>query len=144
MQVLQATIMVARGAMPTPTCNPHSMLPLQVQKIRVAAGTYKPTATPDDSTDDDRNKAFHFNKDLVLKGSYNPATNTQDFTNPSILSGDFNDDDVITGSGETLSITQNSENAYHVLITADLTAATQIEGFLITGGACEWFWLSFI
>jgi hypothetical protein len=103
-------------------------------EIRVAAGTYKPTATPDDSTDDDREKAFHFNKDLVLKGSYNPATNTQDFTNRSILSGDFNGDDVITGSGETLSITQNSENAYHVLITADLTAATQIEGFLITGG----------
>jgi hypothetical protein len=103
-------------------------------EIRVAAGTYKPTAAADGSTDDDRNKTFHFNKDLVLKGSYNPATNTQDFTNRSILSGDFNDDDVITGSGSTLSITQNSENAYHVLITADLTTATQIEGFLITGG----------
>jgi len=103
-------------------------------EIRVAAGTYKPTAAADGSTDDDRNKAFHFNKDLVLKGSYNPATNTQDFTNRSILSGDFNDEDVITGSGSTLSITQNSENAYHVLITADLTTATQIEGFLITGG----------
>jgi hypothetical protein len=102
-------------------------------EIRVAAGTYKPTAAPDGSTNN-RNRHFHFNKNLVLKGSYNPATDTQDFTNPSILSGDFNDDDVITGSGETLSITGNSENAYHVLITADLTTATQIEGFLITGG----------
>ena len=74
-------------------------------EIRVASGTYKPTAAPDDSTDDNRNKAFHFNKNLVLKGSYNPATVTQDFANPSILSGDFNDDDVITGSGSTLSIT---------------------------------------
>jgi hypothetical protein len=103
-------------------------------EIRVAAGTYKPTAAADGSTDDDRNKAFHFDKDLVLKGSYNPATDTQDFTTPSILSGDFNGDDVITGSGSSLSITQNSENAYHVMITADLTTATQIEGFLITGG----------
>ena len=103
-------------------------------EIRVAAGTYKPTAAADGSTDDDRDRAFHFNKDLVLKGNYNPATNTQDFTNRSILSGDFNEDDVITGSGSSLSITQNSENAYHVLITADLTTATQIEGFLITGG----------
>jgi hypothetical protein len=103
-------------------------------EIRVAAGTYKPTAAADGSTDDDRNKAFHFDKDLVLKGSYNPATDTQDFTNPSILSGDFNGDDVITGSGSTLSITGNSENAYHVLITVDLTTATQIEGVLITGG----------
>ena len=89
---------------------------------------------------DNRNKAFHFNKDLVLKGSYNPGTDTQDFTNPSILSGDFNDDDDISGSGSSLSITENSENAYHVLITANLTTAAQIEGFLITGGQCEWFW----
>ena len=103
-------------------------------EIRVASGTYKPTAAPDDSTDDNRNKAFHFNKNLVLKGSYNPGTVNQDFTNPSILSGDFNDDDVITGSGSTLSITKNTENAYHVLITANLTTAAVIEGFLITGG----------
>ena len=102
-------------------------------EIRVAAGTYNPTAAPDGSTNN-RKKAFHFNKNLVLKGSYNPATDTQDFTNPSILSGDFNGDDVITGSGSSLSITQNTENAYHVLITADLTNAAVIEGFLITGG----------
>ncbi len=102
-------------------------------EIRVASGTYKPTAAPDGSTNN-RNKAFHFNKDLVLKGSYNPGTVNQDFTNPSILSGDFNDDDVITGSGSSLSITKNTENAYHVLITANLTTAAVIEGFLITGG----------
>ncbi len=102
-------------------------------EIRVASGTYKPTAAPDGSTNN-RNKAFHFNKNLVLKGSYNPGTNAQDFANPSILSGDFDGDDVITGSGSTLSISENTENAYHVLITADLTTETRIEGFLITGG----------
>ena len=37
-------------------------------EIRVASGTYKPTAAPDGSTDDNRKKAFHFNKNLVLKG----------------------------------------------------------------------------
>ena len=103
-------------------------------EIRVASGTYKPTAAPDETTADNRNKAFHFNKNLVLKGSYNPDNNAQVFANPSILCGDFNDDDVITGSGSTLSITGNSENAYHVLITADLTNTAVIEGFLITGG----------
>ena len=103
-------------------------------EIRLAAGTYKPTATPDDSTDDNRKKAFHFNKDLLLKGSYNPVTGIQDFTNRSILSGDFDGDDVITGSGSSLSISGNSENAYHVLITVNLTTVAQIEGFLITGG----------
>jgi len=103
-------------------------------EIRVAAGTYKPTAAPDGSTNDNRKKAFHFHRNLVLKGSYNPVTNAQDFTNPSILSGDFNDDDVITGSGSSLRITGNSENAYHVLITTNLTKASVIESFLITGG----------
>ena len=102
-------------------------------EIRVAAGTYNPTATPDGSANN-RHKAFHFNKNLLLKGSYNPATNAQDFATPSILSGDFNGDDVITGSGSSLSITKNSENAYHVLITQGLTAAAQIEAFYITGG----------
>ena len=103
-------------------------------EIRVASGTYKPTAAPDETTDDNRKKAFHFNKNLLLKGSYNPGTVNQDFTNPSILSGDFNDDDVITGSGGTLSITGNSENAYHLVITQGLTNLSVIEGFLITGG----------
>ena len=97
-------------------------------EIHVASGTYKPTAAPDGSTNN-RDKAFHFNKNLVLKGSYNPVTSKQVFTNPSILSGDFNDDDVITGSGSMLSITKNTENAYHVLITQRLTTETQIEGF---------------
>ncbi|MDA9968634.1 T9SS type A sorting domain-containing protein [Polaribacter sp.] len=105
-------------------------------EIRVAAGTYKPTEAPVTSTDN-RDKAFHFDIDLVLKGSYNPVTDAQDFTNRSILSGDFDGDDVITGSGSTLSISGNSENAYHVLMTAGLTTAAQIEGFLITGGGAN-------
>ena len=112
-------------------------------EIRVAAGTYYPTEIPDETPVDSNNKrekAFHFNKDLVLKGSYNPETDTQDFTNRSILSGDIDDDDdVITGSGSTLIIEKNTDNAYHVLITADLTAAAQIEGFMITGGNANGF-----
>ena len=35
-------------------------------EIRVATGTYKPTAAPATSTNN-RDKAFHFNKDLVLR-----------------------------------------------------------------------------
>ena len=47
-------------------------------EIRVASGTYKPTATPDGSANN-RNKAFHFNKNLVLKGSYNSVTGNHKF-----------------------------------------------------------------
>ncbi|MEN8913103.1 MAG: T9SS type A sorting domain-containing protein [Polaribacter sp.] len=103
-------------------------------EIRVAAGTYTPTETPDETTGDNRDKAFHFNEDLVLKGSYNTVSGKQDFTSPSILSGDFNGDDTVSNNG---SITKNTENAYHVFMTANLTTETQIEGFLIIGGHAD-------
>lgn len=45
-------------------------------EIRVASGTYLPTDAPDGSTADDRDKAFHLNTNLVLKGSHTTATNT--------------------------------------------------------------------
>ena len=51
-------------------------------EIRVASGTYLPTDAPIASTTDDRDKAFHLDKNVVLKGSYNPDTNMQDYTNP--------------------------------------------------------------
>jgi hypothetical protein len=43
-------------------------------------------------------------------------------TNITILSGDFSGDDIVTGSGYII-ITDNTENAYHVMITANLTVA---------------------
>jgi hypothetical protein len=54
--------------------------------------------------------------------------------NITILSGDFLGNDVVTGGGSTLSITGNTENAYHVMLTADLTNAAVIDGFTIKGG----------
>ncbi|MBU1368843.1 MAG: right-handed parallel beta-helix repeat-containing protein, partial [Bacteroidetes bacterium] len=57
--------------------------------------------------------------------------------NETILSGDFNGDDVITGEGETLSITGNSENVYHVIYHPEgyiLTSTALLDGFTVTGG----------
>ncbi|AXT20857.1 T9SS C-terminal target domain-containing protein [Flavobacteriaceae bacterium AU392] len=103
-------------------------------EIRVASGTYFPTESPDGNVTESRDRAFHFNRNITLLGSFNPATNTQDLSNPSILSGDFNTDDVVTGLGESLNITGNAENPFHVLITANLTDATTINGFTVQGG----------
>ena len=58
-------------------------------------------------------------------------------TNITILSGDFNDDDVVTGGGSTLSINGTTNNAYHVMITANLTVAAVIDGFTIKGGNAD-------
>jgi hypothetical protein len=90
----------------------------------VAAGTYYPTQVPDGNTIGVngitvRDKSFHFATDMQLYGGFTgteTALSQRDWkANPTILSGDFN-------------------NAYHVLITANLTAAAIIDGFTIKGG----------
>ena len=95
----------------------------EVTEIRVASGTYLPTEAPDDSTVNDRDKAFNLDTDVVLKGSYNPETDMQDYTDPSILSGD------ISSTPDN-----DADNAYHVFVTVGLTATTIIDGFSISGG----------
>ncbi|MHB9057097.1 MAG: choice-of-anchor Q domain-containing protein, partial [Paludibacteraceae bacterium] len=53
------------------------------------------------------------------------------------LSGDLNGDDIVTGSGATLSITNNSENCYHVIYnpsSLSLTSSAVLNGFTIQGG----------
>ncbi|MCP9767172.1 hypothetical protein EGI22_04570 [Lacihabitans sp. LS3-19] len=106
--------------------------------IWVKAGTYHPTESPDGSTSDVRDKAFHLNKDLKIFGGFagneTLLSERNWTTNATILSGDLNDTDVITGTGSTLNIANNSENTYHVLITAYLSSSTIIDGFQIIGG----------
>jgi hypothetical protein len=106
--------------------------------IWVAAGTYYPTASPDGTTTDPRDKAFHLGTDMKIYGGFvggeTQLSARNAATNVTILSGDFNDNDFVTGSGSTLSFNGNAENAYHVIITADLTVAAVIDGFTIKGG----------
>ena len=80
---------------------------------------------------------FHLNKNLTIKGGYDATTDVQDLDNPSVLSGDFNGDDMVTGSGTTLSITGNDENSYHVVVIVDLTDTSLLEGFEIQGGNAD-------
>ncbi len=102
--------------------------------VWVASGTYKPT------TGTDRTISFQLKEGVKVYGGF-AGTETQINqrnwkTNETILSGDLNGDDVVTGSGSTLSITNNSENSYHVFYHNDLglTSATVLDGFTITGG----------
>ncbi len=107
-------------------------------EVWIASGTYLPTEAPDEVSMDDRDKSFHFDQDIKLYGGF-AGVETQleerdTQTNIAILSGDFANDDVIIGSGGTLSISGNTENAYHVLITANLSSASIIDGFTIKRG----------
>jgi hypothetical protein len=108
--------------------------------IWIAAGTYVPSKDALDNSDptNARRKTFHLQKDMKIyagfAGDETQLTERNWQTNETILSGDFNGDDVVSGEGSTLSITNNTENAYHVLITANLTNDAIIDGFMIKGG----------
>lgn len=108
------------------------------EEIWVAAGVYKPNKIAGNGTTD-RDKAFLPPSHIKIYGSFagtETSLEQRDLSNPanrSILSGDFNDNDVVTGSGETLSISGNEENASRVVILMH-TTNTVLDGFTIKGG----------
>jgi parallel beta-helix repeat protein len=111
-------------------------------EVWVAAGTYKPTYDPFGSSSpaDPRDKTF-FVKDGVkiyggFAGTETALSQRLITTNVTILSGDVDGNDVVTGSGSTLSITNNTENVYHIVLasTSSGGVGVTIDGFTITGG----------
>lgn len=112
-------------------------------KVYVAAGTYKPVypANTDFSSNyimdpGNRSNAFLLKKDVKVYGGFNATTpeaspNLRDTTTTSggksILSGDFNGDD-------GTDFANNTENAYHVVISANNVATAEINGFTVTAG----------
>ena len=116
-------------------------------KVFVAKGTYKPLYNAADGqykTDGGRNNAFVIVKNVQLYGGFDPANGIDDLTDTrifgasgSVLSGDYNDNDVITGTGSTLSITGNGENAVHVLISTGAVGVAELNGFVLKGGNAD-------
>ena len=115
--------------------------PLQ---IWVAKGTYKPMYRPDTFAGPnitDRNNSFLMVNNVKLYGGFagTEATlaqrNLGNTANATILSGDYNDNDVVMGTGATLAISGNGENAGHVVIGADAVGVAELNGFTIKGGS---------
>lgn len=114
--------------------------PLQ---IWVAGGTYKPLYSPADDNfgnEDGMNNAFLLVKNTRLYGGFAGTENIlgqRDLSltaNRSILSGDFSNDDVISGTGGSLMITNRFENACHVVIASGDVETASMDGFTIKGG----------
>src|SRR5690606_37075007 len=112
--------------------------------IFVAGGTYKPNrraSALNVITPNDRDNAFVLKNNVKIYGGFagtETSLSQRDLSNPAnktILSGDFNNNDVVSGSGASLNISGNGENAYHVVIAAgNLGTSTVLDGFIITGG----------
>lgn len=110
-------------------------------EIWVAKGTYLPIRKADNVgavTTGDRNNAFVLKADVKIYGGFAGNENTLAarnwLVNTTILSGDFSGNDVVSGSGSTLNIANNSENAYHVVIASGGVGAAVLDGFTVKGG----------
>lgn len=97
-------------------------------EIWVAAGTYKPSKDPSGNflPSNPRDKTFYLRTSKRLYGGFaGNETDTEQRNknaNPTILSGDIG----VVGD--------NSDNAYHVLISAGFGSGTVLDGFKVTQG----------
>lgn len=122
-------------------------------QIWVAVGTYHPDREanlPVLITPNDRDNAFVLKSGVKIYGGFQgtetslsqrvfPSILDRNPAHASILSGDFNNNDNSTGSGNTLAQSGREENAYHIVLaigteTAPLSSETLLDGFVITGG----------
>ncbi|QEC44428.1 choice-of-anchor Q domain-containing protein [Pseudobacter ginsenosidimutans] len=110
-------------------------------EIWVATGTYKPNRRSDNAntiTPGNIHNAFVPKPGLKLYGGFsgNETTIAQRNAanlNSSILSGDYNDNDVVTGEGGFLSMSGFTENTNHIMMLVAVSNVT-IDGFVLKGG----------
>jgi hypothetical protein len=111
--------------------------------IWVAAGTYKPSKDPFGSTSpsDLRNRTFYPKDSVKVYGGFagNETSLAQrDWeSNPTILSGDFDNNDTYTGTGATFTATNTGENAYHLLTFVNHDVESILDGFYIVRGSAN-------
>ncbi|SHK44128.1 polymorphic outer membrane protein repeat-containing protein/parallel beta-helix repeat (two copies) [Rubritalea squalenifaciens DSM 18772] len=96
-------------------------------QIQVAAGSYYPDEGTNQSNSN-RFATFAMKNNVAIYGGYPNGGGTRDpLANPTILSGDLNQDD---GNNYT----NISDNAYHVVTGNSLTSSAVLDGFTITSG----------
>jgi hypothetical protein len=111
-----------------------------LSEIWVAAGTYKPTRDPfgNATPSVNRSKTFMLRNGVKIYGGFagtEGSRSERNWTNNvTILSGDFNDNDVVSGMGSNLSFSGNAENAYHVVLAIDADNTTILDGLTIKSG----------
>jgi len=124
---------------------------VSTDQIWVAGGTYLPTRKANDLavvTENNKDNAFVLKDGVKIYGGFS-GTETElanrdlnNTDNISILSGDFSNNDVVSGTGAVFTIANATENAYHVVLavaTTDtpLTPNTLLDGFIIKGGNAQ-------
>ncbi|GAB1463331.1 choice-of-anchor Q domain-containing protein [Pedobacter sp.] len=104
-------------------------------KIYIAKGTYKPlynAADGQNTADGGRDNAFVLSKNVKVYGGFDPANNISTLVNQRI----FGENGTIL-SGNIGIQNDNSDNAYHVVISAGDLGATLLDGVVIEEGRAE-------
>jgi len=110
-------------------------------QIWVSAGTYVPNR-PANSLSvislKNKDNAFVLKSGVGVYGGFDGTesvlTARNWAANSTILSGDFNNDDVRDWSGDTLRVLNNSENANHTVLISGEGGSVVLDGFTINGG----------
>ena len=105
-------------------------------EVWVAAGTYLPTViVPGNVVTDNRGKSFQMKSGVSVYGGFNGSetllTQRNWTTNPTILSGDLDNND------NPADFSNHANNSYHVVFTNNPTATTNLDGFTIKGGNAD-------
>ena len=103
-------------------------------EIWVAAGVYKPTASPGD-----RAASFVLKNDVAVYGGFAGTETTRDQRDPqanlSVLSGDIDNNDVTDADGVVVSAADIvGTNSYNVTSASNTNATAVLDGFIITAG----------
>jgi hypothetical protein len=91
-------------------------------------------------TDGERDGRFYTYTEYLSNPAYLPGTLKPAYAAcAAILTGDFNGDDEVTGSGSTLNFSGNSENAHHVVLGVNIPddGTTILDGFTVRGGNAD-------
>lgn len=110
--------------------------------ILVAEGIYKPITPADlgNVTTTEREASFQLISGVEIYGGFDPGDGDDTFgerdweANPTILSGDIDNNDTITNGIVTDTDNISGDNSYHVVTSSANDNTTILDGFIITAG----------
>ncbi len=113
--------------------------------VWVAEGIYKPLYRPEDGmyTQIGQGKpgAFVLVRNVRLFGGFKGNETSLDQrdwqANKTNLSGDYGDNDEVSGFGTGLTIAGNGDNAYHTIVAAGSLGSAILDGFVVSGGSAD-------
>ncbi len=113
--------------------------------VWVAEGIYKPLYRCEDGryTQSGQGKpgAFVLVRNVRLFGGFKGNETSLDQrdwqANKTSLSGDYDDNDEVSGFGTGLTIAGNDENTYHTIVAAGYLGSAVLDGFVVSGGSAD-------